>query len=231
MQQHLPTIGDTVTVVRWVTAPPGAVIQTRAPLDSTIATLVAPPVLTREGDSVRIDYPLALWTAGRNDLVLPGAIVVAASGRVDTLPDQHVTLDVASVLPAAKNAAAIAPKSARPWLPRAYPSELPFAVLLPLAALLVLLLQWRWRRLGPSPRASATAPAPIPLTAKRITAWLAAGEARLALDHLEWQTRGRADFESWRERAAAVRFAPGDETAVMALVDEACARLTQEKVP
>ena len=56
-----------------------------AAVDSTTATLTAPPVLTREGDSVRVAYTVAVWVAGHNDLVLPGAIIVEPSGRVDTL--------------------------------------------------------------------------------------------------------------------------------------------------
>jgi hypothetical protein len=228
MQQSVPTVGDTVTIVRWISAPAGAVIEARPPADSAIATLTAPPVLTREGDSVRVSYTLAVWVAGHNDLVLPGAIVVEPSGRVDTLADNHVALNVASVLPAAKSVAAITPKTARPWLSRSYRSELPFAVLLPAAIIGVVLLQWWWRRLGPAPAAMLPAPAPAPLTDARVSAWVTAGEARLALDHIAWMIRDRADFADWRQRAAAVRFAPGGDSTVAVLVAEAWSRLSDQ---
>lgn len=230
IQQPVPTVGDTVTIVRWIVAPAGAVIEARPPTDSTVATLVAPPVMTRQGDSVRIAYPLAVWAAGHNDLVLPGAIVVALNGRVDTLPDNHVVLSVASVLPVAKATAAIAPKPARPWLPRAYRSELPFATLLPVALLVMVGLQWWWRRRGPAPAPRASATAPAGLTEARVTAWLAAGESRLALDHIEWQVRNRDEFADWRARAAAVRFSPGGEPVVTALVYEGWSRLAAVRV-
>jgi hypothetical protein len=225
MQQSVPTVGDTVTIVRWIAVPAGAVIEARPPADSSIATLAAPAVLTREGDSVRIAYTVAVWAAGHNDLVLPGAIVVEPSGRVDTLGDNHVALDVASVLPAAKSIAAIKPKTARPWLPRSYQSDLPFAVLLPAAILGVVLLQWWWRRLGPAPAAVVPGPTPAALTDDRVSAWLAAGEARLALDHIDWMVRDSDEFAEWRGRAAAVRFGPGADTMVGALVQEAWSRL------
>jgi hypothetical protein len=228
MQQGVPTVGDTVTIVRWIAAPAGAVIEARPPADSATATLTAPPVLTREGDSVRVAYTVAVWVTGRNDLVLPGAIIVEPSGRVDTLADSHVALNVASVLPAAKSVAAIAPRTARPWLPRSYGSELPFAVLLPAAIAGVVLLQWWWRRLGAPPTVMTAALAPAPLTDTRVSAWVAAGEARLALDHIEWLIRDRADFADWRQRAAEVRFAPGGDATVAALVAEAWSRLTDE---
>lgn len=225
MQQSVPTVGDTVTIVRWITAPAGAVVEARPPADSTVATLAAPPVLTRAGDSVRIAYTVAVWTAGHNDLVLPGAIVVEPSGRVDTLADNHVALNVASVLPAAKSTAAIVPKTARPWLPLAYRSELPFAVLLPAAFLVVVGLQWWWRRRGPARASAAIGTAPAGLTDERVTAWLAASESRLALDHIEWLVRDREDFADWRTRAGVIRFAPGGEPTVAALVREAWSRL------
>lgn len=228
MQQGAPTVGDTVTIVRWIAAPAGAVIEARPPTDSATATLTMPPVLTREGDSVRVAYTVAVWGAGHNDLVLPGAIIVEPSGRVDTLADSHVALNVASVLPVARSAAVIAPKTAQPWLPRSYRSELPFAVLLPAAILGVVLLQWWWRRLGPAPAAVAAALTPVPLTDARVAAWVSAGEARLALDHIDWMVRDKPDFADWRQRAAAVRFAPGGEPVVADLVREAWSRLADQ---
>ncbi|MES1259158.1 MAG: hypothetical protein ABUL71_01090, partial [Gemmatimonadota bacterium] len=169
-QQHLPTVGDTVTIVRYVVARPGAVIDARPPADTSIATLIAPPVISREGDSVRIAYTVAVWAAGRSDLVLPGAVVVDLRGHVDTLADSHVPLDVASTLPAAKPAASLAPQAARPWLNRTDRSLQPFVVLPILALLCVGGLAWWWRRRGPAPAPLAARPAVPPLTDARVEA-------------------------------------------------------------
>jgi hypothetical protein len=219
MQQGSPTVGDTVTIVRHILAPPGAVIDARAPADSSIATLIAPPVLTREGDSVRIAYTIAVWTAGHDDVVFPGVVIVDQRGRIDTLADTHVSLDVATVLPG-KASATIAPHPARPWLVGADMSLLPFVVLLPLALLLAGALQWRWRRRGPPVAATLHASGSIPLTPTRITAWIDAGEPRLALEHLEAELRNRPEFWDWCARVAAVRFAQGNDAAVVELVRE-----------
>jgi hypothetical protein len=219
MQQRPVTVGDTVTIVRRIPAPPGAVIEARPPADSGVATLIAPPVLTREGDSVRIAYTIAVWSAGRNDVVFPGAVVIDQRGHVDTLADAHVALDVASVLPA-KSASAIAPHPARPWLVRGDLSLLPFVVLLPLALALVSALHWWWRRLGPVPVPAPSAPLNVTLTDARIAAWVAGGESRLALEHLDAMLRDRPECAGWCARAADVRFAHGNDGIVDELVRE-----------
>ncbi len=222
--QH-PTVGDTITIVRRIAAPADAVIDARPPLDSSVATLALPPVLSREGDSVRIAYTLAVWSAGHNDLVLPGAIIVDLTGRVDTLPDTHVALDVASVLPAGQTAATVVPKHARPWIPQAAVSVLPFIVLVPLALLIAVALQWWWRRPGVKP--PATVPTLVPLlTDTRVEAWIAAGEARLVLDHVTWLARGRADMADWRTQADAVRFTAGTDAELVALARDGFRRVS-----
>jgi hypothetical protein len=228
IQQGKPTVGDTVTIIRRIVASPGAMIDARSPIDSAIATLVAPPVVTRDGDSVQIAYSLAVWTAGKSDLVLPGAVVVDQRGHVDTLPDAHIPLDVASVLPAARAPNVIPPKSAQPWVQRAERSELPFAVLLPLALVVILTMYWWWRRRGPALPHLSMAPTPSPLTPERLELWLDANESRLALDHLAWMVRERAAFAEWRDRATAIRFATGNDAAVVALVREGWQRLAED---
>jgi len=227
IQQGKPTVGDTVTIVRRIVAPPGAMIDARPPVDSAIATLVAPAVVTRDGDSVQIAYSLAVWTAGKSDLVLPGAVVVDQRGHVDTLPDTHIPLDVASVLPAARTPNVIPPRSAQPWVQRAERSDLPFAVLLPLVLVVVLGLYWWWRRRGPELPHLPSEPAAPPLTAERVELWLDANESRLALDHLVWMVRDREAFANWRERATAIRFAAGNDAAVESLVREGWQRLEE----
>ncbi len=224
-QNPLPTVGDTITIVRRILARPGVVIDARVSLDSAVATLVSAPVLTREGDSVRIAYTISVWTPGHSDLLLPGPVIVDQRGHVDTLANAHVALEVASVLPAAKSASLIKPQAARMWLPRADRSEVPFVVLVPLALLALVALHWRWRRRGPPPVQSPQSTDPIVLTEARLHAWIAAGESRLALDHLDAMVRDRPDFAEWRERVLRARFSPGDESIGSMLALEAWARL------
>ena len=227
-QGPLPTVGDTITIVRWIHARPGVVIDARASLDSAVATLVSAPVLTREGDSVRIAYTISVWTPGHSDLLLPGPVVVDQRGHVDTLADTHVALDVGSVLPAAKPAVTIKPQAARMWLPRADRSDLPFVVLMPLILFAIVALHWRWRRRGPRSAQLSPAPEAIVLTEARLHAWIAAGESRLALDHIDAMVRDRPEFVGWRERVLRARFAAGDESVGAMLALEAWARLAPE---
>lgn len=203
-----PTVGDTLTIVHRVVAPDGALVQPRGPTDSTLATLVGTPEVRREGDSVRIAYTVAVWSPGRRELVIPGPIVVRGSGAIDTLPDARVTLDVASVLPERVTAESIAPRAARPWVERASASLLPLAALLvPVALALAALALW-WRRRG---RLEPLPPPPSLDGAARIMQlgrWLDAGEATLAVDHIASMLPAGEQAEAWRQRVAAVRFAP-----------------------
>ena len=222
-QQVQVTVGDTLTIVHRIAAPPGAVVQARGPEDSTLATLVGAPFITREGDSVRIAYTVAVWAPGRSDLILPGPVVIAMNGRVDTLASAHVMLDVHSLLPAGQLPTKVAPRPAHPWVPRADLTVMPFAILLPVALVVIALVHWRWRRRGSPMMTDAAASTPL-VDCERLNRWLDAGESRLALEHLEWLTRSREDMAEWRGRVEAVRFARSTESELAALVTEGCQR-------
>jgi hypothetical protein len=211
-----------VQVVQRIAVPPGALVQPRSPEDSSLATLLGPPDVSREGDSVRIGYTLSVWAAGRNELVLPGAVVIRADGRVDTLPDARVLLDVASVLPAGARPEAVTPQAARPWVPRADRTLLPVVVLLPMVCALVALGAWAWRRRGPLPPPPAPPGVPhVPVA--RLAAWLDAGEAGLVVDHLGPRLDGHPEAEAWREAVGAVRYTPDSAAALAALARDGLA--------
>jgi hypothetical protein len=214
-----PTVGDTTTVVYRVSVPPGALVQPRAPTDTTVATLLGAPVVTREGDSVRVALTVTLWSPGRHTLVLPGAVIVRTDGRIDTLPDSRVMLDVASVLPSGRPVASVTPKQARPWVARADRTLLPWALSLILLLAVAAAAIWHWRRRGPLAAIPAARGAP-PVDPERLTRWIAAGESRLAVQHLEVALRGRASAVDWLARAEAVRFAPEVHADLAALADE-----------
>jgi hypothetical protein len=202
-------VGDTLTVVQRVAVPAGALVQPRMPDDSLVATLVGVPSVQREGDSVRIAYTIAVWSPGRNELRLPGALVLAPDGRVDTLPDARVLLEVASVLPVGEPVESVAARNARPWVPRADRSALPLLVLLLPLLLGLGVAAWWWRRRGPVlPRPVPDHPPPEDQLA-RVARWVDADEVALAVDHLAPLLPDGPDTTSWRERVAEVRFAPG----------------------
>lgn len=213
------TVGDTLTIVHRVRVASDVVVQPRVPTDSSLVTLLSAPSFTREGDTVRIAYHVALWQAGTNELTLPGPVIVSAEGVVDTLPDFHVLLQVASLLPAGKATATVDPKAARPVLPRGDRTALPFLVLLGVLAILVALAWWWRRRRGPE-RVLPRPPQVAPVDRERMARWLDAGEAQLALTHVEALLRDRPDLDDWRQRAAAARFARGADAELAALVHE-----------
>ena len=227
--QQQRSVGDTFTVVHRVAVPSGSVVQPRVPTDSNLVTLLGAPAVTREGDSVRIAYSVAVWAPGSNELVIPGAIIVARDGRIDTLPDARVMIDVASVLPAGQDAATIAPRAARPWLARGEVTWLPFLVLLPLVMAAVAAAWWWRRRRGPLPPPPPVRVAPA-VDAARLAAWLEAGEARLVVDHLERALAEHPAAVAWHADAAGLRYAPADGGEIVALARSGL-RLLSEQLP
>lgn len=223
-----PTVGDTVNVVQRIAAPPGALVQPRAPTDSSLATLLGPPEVSREGDSVRIGYTLSVWSAGRNELVLPGAILIRPDGTVDTLPDARVQLDVASVLPEGARPETVTPQNARPWVPRADRTMLPWLVLLPMVCALLALAAWGWRRRGPLPPPHA-APGMPDVSGARLARWLEAGEAGMVVDHLMPRLADRAEADAWRAAVAAVRFTADSDVALAALARDGLTLLRDQR--
>lgn len=218
------TVGDTTTIVQRIAVPPGALVQAQPPSDTTLATLLAPPSVTREGDSVRIAYRVTLWAPGQNVLTIPGAIVVRLDGRIDTLPDAKVPLNVASVLPVGQPAARVAPKQARPWVARADRTFLPWAIAVPILLLVGLLGWWQRRRRGPKAPAFAPPVSP-PVDAARLAAWIVAGESRLAVLHLEAALRDRPEAAAWCAEVAALRYAPESDGDLHALAASGLALL------
>lgn len=225
-----PSVGDTLTIVQRIAAPPGAVVQARGPADSMVATLVAPPLVQREGDSVRIAYTVALWAPGRSDLRILGPIVIPLRGRVDTLADAHAAVVVRSLLPTGREPGRVPPRAPGGWVPRSDESLLPFAVLIPIAIGLLALLAWRWRRRGRAPAATEAAPMPV-IPVQRVEQWIAAGEVRLALEHLEAASASLPGFEAWREAAESLRFSVGHEAELADLAREGVRRLHEAGTP
>jgi hypothetical protein len=169
-----PTVGDTLWFSRTIPLPAGATVR---PLlwDSggTIESLGAPQVLLR-GDSAVIRYPAVAWRPGALTLRIPGPVLLAADGRLDSLAPATFNVQVASVLPrgVAESTLAIQPPAG--VVARTTTSIIPVVLALLLAAALLLPRHLWWRRRGKQfpPRAAP----PIPVMP--VEQWAANGETR-----------------------------------------------------
>jgi hypothetical protein len=175
LQSGAPTVGDTIWLSRTVALPAG---RTPRPADwrpDDPVELLAPPAVTSRGDSVTIAYPVVIWRAGDQAVEIPGPLLLGADGDVDSLPPQHVTLRIASVLPRVPADSVLAPQPRADYVPRGTQSLVPLLLALAIAAVVLAPLHWWWRRRGP-----AAAPAREPPRAASVPLgrWADAGETR-----------------------------------------------------
>jgi hypothetical protein len=166
-----PTVGDTVWVTRTVDLPSGRTVRPAEWRPDDPVELLGPPRVVTRGGTADIAYPVVIWETGPRTLEVPGPLLLAPDGGVDSLPPTRVTVQVASVLPAVP------------------------LVLVALAILLLLPLHWWWRRRGrprPRPLAKLVEPAPPPLER-----WADDGETRAVaaatIVRLRAVIAGRAD--------------------------------------
>lgn len=176
----LPTVGDTVWVVRTHALRADVSIRPR-PIAATAAVepLGAPEVI-QSGAEARVRYPLVVWRPGDHRIEVPGPILVRRDGWSDTLRATTAVIRVASVLPAGPRDS-LAPQPPHDILMRSSTSWLPVLFLLVLTSLPLGVLHWWWRRRGPEPDAS-TPGRPAELDRARLDAWVAAGEIRTAAE-------------------------------------------------
>lgn len=212
------TVGDQTTIIHRIAVPAGTMVQVQPLRDTTLVTLSAPPEITREGDSVRIAWQVIVWEAGSHQLVIPGPVLVTLNVPPDTLPDLKIPLQVQSVLPVGVAVESISAKPPQDWLPAQQRSFSPFLTLFPFVLMGLLLLHWWWRRRGPWPVWPVAAES-VPLTAGTLEAWLTAGEAQLALRHLQAaMPPGDPQFQSWLAQAERLRYAPVDQRSLEILI-------------
>jgi hypothetical protein len=202
-----PTVGDTVWVSRTIDLPPGRTVRPADwHPDDPVELLGAPRVVTR-GGTADIAYPVVIWEAGPRTLEVPGPLLLASDGGVDSLPAARVVVQVASVLPAGADST-LRPQPRADFVPLTDRSPIVGVVLVGLAILLLLPLHWWWRRRGrarPRPLAALVDPARAPLER-----WASAGEGRAV-----------AAAATVRLRGAIAR---GDEAASLALDTDALLR-------
>jgi hypothetical protein len=148
LQGALPTLGDTIWVTRSVDLPPGRTLRAADWEAADPVELLGPPRITLGEGKAQIAYPIAIWRTGTHTLQIPGPLLLATDGRVDSLAGQTVTLNVASVLPRPATDTTLRPQPRADFVPRPTTTPVPLIVLLVVAvAFLVPLHRW-WRRRG-----------------------------------------------------------------------------------
>ncbi len=176
LQGGAPTVGDTIWLSRMVAVPAGRTLRAADWHPDDPVELLGPPQIVPRGDSTSLAYPVVVWGAGAQDVEVPGPLLLGASGDVDSLPPQRVTLHVASVLPHGPPDSAIAPQPRADFVPRGARSVIPLLVSVALATVILAPLHWWWRRRGPTHPAAASKP---PSRAEPpIERWAEAGELR-----------------------------------------------------
>lgn len=177
LQTSPPTVGDTIWVTRTVELPAGRSLR---PADWEVTDpveLLGAARVSLRGGSADVSYPVAIWRAGTHSLQVPGPLLLAPDGGVDSLGPQTVTLTVASVLPKAATDTTLQPQPRADFVPRPSTSPVPLAILVLLAIVLLAPLHWWWRRRGqrrPKPSASEPAGHARP----PLERWADAGESR-----------------------------------------------------
>lgn len=170
-----PTVGDTVWVTRTIDLPSGRTVRPAEWRPDDPVELLGPPRVVIRGGTADIAYPVVVWETGPRTLEVPGPLLLAPDGGVDSLPPARVTVQVASVLPAVADTA-LRPQPRADFVPLSERSPLAPLLLVALAVLLLLPLHWWWRRRSrprPRPLAKLADPGRAPLER-----WADDGEAR-----------------------------------------------------
>jgi hypothetical protein len=176
-QGALPTVGDTVWVTRTVDLPSGRTLRAADWEAADPVELLGPPRITIGEGRAHVAYPVAVWRPGSYTLSVPGPLLLAADGGVDSLPGETVTLTVASVLPRPATDTTLRPQPAADYVPRPTTTPVPLILLLLLAAAMLVPLHRWWRRRGKPMRKTSVA-LPIGPSNPPLERWADAGESR-----------------------------------------------------
>jgi len=186
LQSGLPTVGDTIWLDRAVPVGPGYTVRPPVWEPSGSVELLGPPTLVTSGGQITLRYPVVAWDPGTLTVKIPGPLLVAPSGQVDSLPSQTVILEVASVLPRQGGAAKPVPQPPSALIHLERTSILPLGILGLLALALTLLFAAVWRRRGkhvPVGDLAASKPPPV-------ERWARAGESRTVAAMAAAELRG-----------------------------------------
>lgn len=197
LQARHPTVGDTLWAIRRVAVPAGQSLRATAWELTGDIEVLGRPRITRSGGVTEVSYPLVAWKPGSHVVSVPGPLLLAADGSVDSLPSIDTTFTVASVLPRNVPDSALHPQPQAGIVHRRTVTWAPLLILLALATALLLPLHWLWRRRGPR----AAAPPPRQRAVAPLARWAEAGESRVVLAAAAARLRTAA--AAARERGAA----------------------------
>jgi hypothetical protein len=176
-QRELPTVGDTIWVTRAVDLPPGRTLRAADWEAPDPVEVLGPPRIALGEGRAQVSYPVTVWRAGTHTVEVPGPLLLAADGGVDSLAGETVTLSVASVLPRPATDTTLRPQPRADFVPRPATTPIPLIVLLLLAlAMLIPLHRW-WRRRG-KPVRKAAGLEPAGAAKLPLERWADAGESR-----------------------------------------------------
>jgi hypothetical protein len=176
IQSAPPTVGDTIWVTRTVDLPAGRTLRAADWQVADPVELLGPPRITLRGGSADVAYPLAIWRPGTHTLQVPGPLLLASDGGVDSLGSETVTLHVASVLPRPATDTSLRPQPRADFVPRPVTTPIPLILLLLLAIVVLVPLHRWWRRRGPP--AHPPSGAEIDQAKPPLERWAEAGESR-----------------------------------------------------
>ncbi len=172
-----PTVGDTISIERTITARPGWRIRAgKLPSGSATEPLTDATVLAASTPGQWIvRYAIVAWTPGLMTVDMPPLWRLGPDGTADSLPGGTASFRVASVIPDSVKAPAPQPSLGPLRLERASIIPVVLATLLATGALVILIA---WRRRSPKKVLAASEPEVGPPSAAADERWLAAGEPK-----------------------------------------------------
>lgn len=168
-----PTVGDTVRIERAIPVTGGATARAQPLAASDLLQPLGRVVIVPGRGVIRLRYTAAFFTPGAHAVPMPSLELIYPDGRTETVLGDSAVVDVASVLPAGDST----PTPKASLAPIARPPRRPVALIVPIAAVLILLVLWGiWRRRR---GAEPALPAPDETGGEPpLERWLAAGEGR-----------------------------------------------------
>jgi hypothetical protein len=151
LQRQAATVGDTIWVTRTVELPPGRTLRAAEWEATDPVELLGPARVTLREGAAEVAYPVSVWRTGSHTVEVPGPLLLAADGGVDSLGSRTVTLEIASVLPRAATDTSLRPQPRAEFVPQPVTTPVPLVILVLLAIALLAPLHWWWRRRGRPP--------------------------------------------------------------------------------
>lgn len=177
IQASAPTVGDTIWVENTARLPAGYIArQAEWDLEGDVE-LLGEPVISVDGATVTIKYPVVAWKPGTHTVQVPGLELIGPDGAVEPTSGRVLTIEVASILPDEPHEE-IAIRDQAGIVGRPVVSLIPLAVLLLFSAFLLSILWWWWLRKSKA----RTRPQEIEhILDPPIERWAEAGEHRAVL--------------------------------------------------